>query len=306
MKPCRPVSSRSGRRCGKGAHLGRALRRTIPVALWLVAAAVVALPGLDYYRTPVASRPFTEAHAMLKPTGPVGHGFGVVGTGMIVLGVAAYVARKRVAALSRLGKLRHWLTAHIFLCTFGPFLVLLHTSFKFGGLVAISFWSMAAVVGSGIFGRYVYVRVPKTVHGRFLSIQTLEQEKDRLLARMSEETRTWVASLVASVAPARAVPRGLLASLWLAARFDFTRRAHLRRAERLLTARRVAPVARRSLMSVLRRRFEIEQQIALLTPFQRLFRYWHLFHLPLTIVMFLILAVHVTVAILFGYTWVLK
>jgi len=276
------------------------------VILWLVAAAAVALPGFEYYRTPIASRPFSEAHATLKPTGPVGHGFGVVGTGMIVLGVVSYMARKRVAVLSRVGKLRHWLSAHIFLCTFGPFLVLLHTSFKFGGLVAISFWSMAAVVTSGIFGRYVYVRVPKTVHGRFLSIQALEQEKDHLLARMSEETRTWITALVTSVAPPRVAPRSLLASLWLAARFDFTRRARLRRAERLLITRRVAPVARRSLMSVLRRRFEIEQQIALLTPFQRLFRYWHLFHLPLTIVMFLILAVHVTVAILFGYAWVLQ
>jgi hypothetical protein len=46
-------------------------------------------------------------------------------------------------------------------------------------------------------------------------------------------------------------------------------------------------------------------QAALLGPFQRLFRYWHVFHLPLAIVMFLILAVHVTVAILFGYAWIL-
>jgi len=271
-----------------------------------MAAAAAALPGFEYYRTPVADRPFSEAHAALKPTGPVGHGFGVVGTGMIILGVATYMARKRFSALSRVGKLRHWLSAHIFLCTLGPFLVLLHTSFKFGGLVAISLWSMAAVVASGVFGRYVYVRVPKTVHGHFLSMKTLEQEKDRLLARMSEETRTWVTGLVLSVAPPSTAPRGLFSSLWLAARFDLTRRSRLRKAERLLTARRVVPVARRSLMSVLRRRFEIEQQIVLLTPFQRLFRYWHLFHLPLTIVMFLILAVHVTVAILFGYTWVLK
>jgi hypothetical protein len=47
------------------------------------------------------------------------------------------------------------------------------------------------------------------------------------------------------------------------------------------------------------------RQIVLLEPFQRLFRYWHVFHLPLATVMFLILAVHVTVAILFGYAWVL-
>ena len=48
----------------------------------------------------------------------------------------------------------------------------------------------------------------------------------------------------------------------------------------------------------------LRQQVLLLRPFQRLFRYWHVFHLPLAIVMFLILAVHVGVAVLFGYTWV--
>jgi len=35
-----------------------------------------------------------------------------------------------------------------------------------------------------------------------------------------------------------------------------------------------------------------------------MFRYWHAFHLPLAILMFVILAVHIAVAILFGYTWI--
>ncbi|MBN1199798.1 MAG: hypothetical protein JXA23_10635 [Bacteroidales bacterium] len=38
--------------------------------------------------------------------------------------------------------------------------MLFHTSFKFGGLVAISFWSMAAVFFSGIIGRFIYIRIP--------------------------------------------------------------------------------------------------------------------------------------------------
>jgi hypothetical protein len=37
--------------------------------------------------------------------------------------------------------------------------------------------------------------------------------------------------------------------------------------------------------------------------FQRLFRYWHLFHLPLALLMLAILAVHVVIAVLFGYGW---
>jgi membrane-associated PAP2 superfamily phosphatase len=47
----------------------------------------------------------------------------------------------------------------------------------------------------------------------------------------------------------------------------------------------------------------LEQQIALLAPFQRLFHYWHVLHLPVALLMFLALAVHVTLAVLFGYAW---
>lgn len=264
------------------------------------------LPGVGYYRTPLAQRPFAEGHELRKPSGLLGHGLGVVGTGLIVIGVAGYLARKRLTVLARLGKLRHWLSVHIFLCTLGPFLVLVHTSFKFSGLVAISFWSMVAVVVSGVFGRYVYVRVPKTVNGRYLSIRTLEEENSRLLARLSGSRQAWASDLFRQIAPPRPRSRGVLSALITTIRLDMTRGRRVRKAERLLTARQVSPSVRKPLIALFRRRLQLEHQIALLAPLQRLLRYWHLFHLPLTIVMFAILAVHVTVAILFGYAWVLR
>ena len=107
---------------------------------------------------------------------------------MITIGVALYMARKRIRALARLGRLKHWLEFHIFLCTLGPFLVLLHTSFKFGGIVSIAFWSMVAVVASGVFGRYVYVWIPKTLGGQFLSLRELHGETGELLASLVSAT----------------------------------------------------------------------------------------------------------------------
>jgi uncharacterized membrane protein len=61
---------------------------------------------------------------------------------------------------------------------------------------------------------------------------------------------------------------------------------------------------RDSVVGLVQSQLQLEQQIVLLKPFQRLFRYWHLLHLPLAGVMVLILMVHVAVAVLFGYTWV--
>ena len=72
-----------------------------------------------------------------------------------------------------------------------------------------------------------------------------------------------------------------------------------------LAAHGVAPESRASLARLAERRAALDQQVRVLAPFQRLFRYWHAFHLPLAVVMFLILVVHVAVAVAFGYVWVL-
>jgi hypothetical protein len=125
--------------------------------------------GLSYYRTAMEERVYHEEHLILKPSGTLGHAFGIAGSLFMIIGMASYMARKRYRFLSRMGLLKHWLEFHIFLCTLGPILVLFHTSYKFGGLVAISFWSMVAVFTSGIIGRFIYIQIPRTVDGRELS-----------------------------------------------------------------------------------------------------------------------------------------
>jgi len=87
------------------------------------------------------------------------------------------MARKRYRFLLRIGILKHWLEFHIFLCTLGPILVLFHTSYKFGGLVAVSFWSMVAVFLSGIIGRFIYLQIPHTIEGRELSLNEVREMK---------------------------------------------------------------------------------------------------------------------------------
>ena len=70
---------------------------------------IVILPGVygwEYYMTPVPERPFTELHDQLKPTGFIGHGYGVIGSLFMVVGVATYTLRKRVAWFAKWGKLR--------------------------------------------------------------------------------------------------------------------------------------------------------------------------------------------------------
>ncbi len=72
--------------------------------IWLAVAGAALSFGWDYYTTPLTDRPFSPLHPVLKPTGIIGHGFGVVGTAMMAGGVLLYLLRKRVGFLSGLGK----------------------------------------------------------------------------------------------------------------------------------------------------------------------------------------------------------
>jgi hypothetical protein len=51
--------------------------------VWLTVAVLAVQLGADYYRTPQVDRPFSADHEIFKPSGLVGHGFGIAGTVMM-------------------------------------------------------------------------------------------------------------------------------------------------------------------------------------------------------------------------------
>jgi hypothetical protein len=131
--------------------------------------------GWEYYRTPIAGRGYLPAHRLLRPSGVIGLSFGAAGM-VAMISTLPYAARKRWRPLARLGRTSRWLEVHIFFGIIGPVLVTLHTAFKFNGAVAIGYWLMMAVWASGFVGRYLYVRIPKTIRGVELSRKELEAE----------------------------------------------------------------------------------------------------------------------------------
>lgn len=258
--------------------------------------------GFDYYALPLSERPFSDFYDDLRPAGRLGLRYGIIGFGLITAGVIIYSGRKRIKALARLGKLKFWLEFHIFLCTVGPFLVTLHTSFKVGGLVSIAFWSMAIVALSGIFGRYVYVRIPKTMQGGFADLSAIRVQRAELLEELSADLGPKLGQVEALIAPVKASPKeGLLGSIVAAVRFDLTHGRTIRQVKKVLAGAKLTHGQRERVVRVVERQLQVEHQMAHLMPFQKLFKYWHILHLPLAIAMFVIVAVHVTVATLFGF-----
>ncbi|MEJ2540298.1 MAG: hypothetical protein P8188_10040 [Gemmatimonadota bacterium] len=274
--------------------------------VWIVVAGAATLGGVEYYLLPMEERAFSPLADTFAPTGFWGHGFGIVGTMLIAVGVVGYMARKRFGWLQHAGALRHWLQVHIFLCTLGPYLVLLHTSFKFGGVVSVAFWSMAVVVVSGIFGRYVYARIPKTVHGGFLGLEAIRAR----VAELGQELRGRADLVREELAvtgdeiPVLETTPGLTGALWLAFKSDLRGRSHHRRLRQTLRGSPLPRSVQKDILRLSRERHRLSRQVLVVRPFQRLFRYWHVVHLPLALTMAVIVVVHVGVVAAFGYTWI--
>ncbi len=262
-----------------------------------VAVTVVLVHCWGFYTTPSVERHLHPLYRDWRPAGRIGHGLGIVGSGQVLL-LLLYSLRKRWRPLHRLGRLGTWLDVHIFLGISGPLLITLHTTFKVHGLVAVSYWSMVVVACSGVFGRFLYRQLPRNVLGEPLSPDEMARECDRL-GRELADRYGWDETV----------------------RERLLRLATSDGAPSLLTL----PLARRSLAGALRRRGR-ELGIAAATPrlveetvpwllwhrrlalydrISELFHYWHVLHKPLAVTMIVIMLVHVTVAVLMGYRWVL-
>ena len=280
--------------------------RVILVVVWIAVAVTAVTAGLGYYVTPIDQRPFSDVHELFAPTGFIGLGYGVIGTCMVAIGVALYAARKRWTVLARFGDLRHWLEFHIFLCTLGPLFIVLHTTFKVGGLVSISFWSMIVVVLSGFFGRYVYVWITKTVNGRARTAQSVREERDRLVTGLLRTTALTSADFPSVGADPGLETRPLrpLGALVHSVRYRMRRGMENRRLSERLRTLGIEASTRSRVRDLVREQDRLTEQLVLLPAFQRMLRYWHAFHVPLTVLMFAVLAVHVAVAVAFGYTWI--
>ncbi len=261
--------------------------------------------GFDYYTTPLEERFFDASHNSLKPSGTIGHGLGIIGSLMMLIGVAVYIIRKRVRRFGRIGLLKHWLEFHIFLCSVGPMLVLFHTAFKFGGIVAVSFWSMVAVVLSGIMGRYIYVQIPRSISGKELSlneVRLLDEELTQKLkgkTNLSEELQITINTfdLNSYISSNSNFITVLLKG------YSVTNEL-FKKVKKDLSQNNVPKHNRKEILKLTKNKLALDRKIKLLRSMQNIFKYWHIFHLPFAIIMLVIMLVHVGVTIAFGYKWI--
>ncbi len=267
----------------------------------LAATVMLSVNGYNYYSLSVEERFWSAQHDFLKPSGALGHGLGIIGTLMMIVGVGIYMVRKRVRTFFSWGYLKHWLELHIFLCTIGPVFVLFHTAFKFGGIVAISFWSMAAVVLSGFAGRFIYVQIPRSIKGNELDLKEIDELSNELNERLKKihDMPATVFAKITAFSRYKNPVSGSLKEFFLIKLEERTVLSELKK-----NISRLQVSERKEIFNTVRSQLNLTRRIGSLKVMHRLFNYWHIFHLPFAISMFVIMLIHVAVTIIFGYKWI--
>ncbi|MFK7937447.1 MAG: hypothetical protein AB8G22_28285 [Saprospiraceae bacterium] len=259
--------------------------------------------GYSYYTTSLEERFYHPDHENFKAAGLYGHGLGFVGTFLMFFGVVMYIVRKRSKALARWGRLKYWLEFHIFLCSWGPVMILFHTAFKFGGIVSIAFWSMVAVVASGVIGRYIYIQIPRSIEGRVLSLNEIQALKTNVSEVLSQSYQLDSASQQMVLTSLQLAGGQGQVNSGIFTRF-FAQQKQLFQVRKTLKQNQLARRDIRKIVGLVKNEMSINQRIERLQQMQQLFKYWHVAHLPFAIIMLVIVVVHVAVTFALGYTWI--
>jgi hypothetical protein len=250
------------------------MRRALP---WIYAAIIVGeIAALSW-------RYSTDPPA---PTSAFSVNLGWVGLGSMVVMLIYSVAR-RSKALRDLARLSAWLHFHIFLGVQGMVCVVFHSlhlftrSYGFNWLnpAVLNFIAVAIVFASGLFGRYLYTFLPRTMGGEQMAARDVEAELAKLGA---------LPAAVQKLLPAGPAPRGFGA---LVSADIATRRAigELRGLD--------VPEQTRTLVE---RRLKLQLRLHALGGAEKVFQRWIVLHRPLASIMYILSVMHVVISYMYA------
>jgi uncharacterized membrane protein len=263
--------------------------------------------GFNYYTTSLVSRPRHPDYWQLKPGAFRSHGFGILGSLMMIV-LLGYSIRKRTPVFGQKGSMKNWLNFHIFLGTTGPFFIILHSTFKLNGLVSVSFWSMIAVALSGIIGRYLYLQIPRTIAGNELSLQDVQvlnsQIMENIKGKFELEPRE-IEQMETELYPPLNDNAGLIRIIGALFVSDMSSYFKSIRIRKFLGYKFKMPKNQtKELINLLRQKAKLDRRLQFWNKIHQMFHYWHVFHKPFAVIMYLIMLIHIGVSVWLGYTWI--
>jgi hypothetical protein len=233
-------------------------------------------------------------------SGIFGHGIGIVGFILMLMTEVLYSWRKRSRS-ARWGKMSAWLRFHIFTGLVGPYMVLLHSSWKFNGLAGIVMLLTVVIVLSGIVGRYIFTAIPRTADGAEIEASELERQivnVEGSLQKWRESQPEVARALAQSLQDDTQPAGGSILSIFSRAFSDVSYQARFWHDRRKLQSRHRAQAA--ELEMLFKRRRILQRQISSLIMARRLLSLWHAVHIPIGVALFATAFVHMIGAIYYA------
>jgi hypothetical protein len=283
--------------------------RAWPVVIMLTGLAAANAAGAPYYSAPRAVQVRHEWHEALRPSGIVGQSAGLLALAVFLF-LWLYPLRKRFKSLAWTGSVGRWLDVHVVAAIGLPLLLTAHAAWRSEGLIGLGFNAILVVCASGVVGRYLYTRIPRTKAGMELTRDEVSRERATLISEIAQVTGLSSTAIEASLHVQ--APEGATSSAWSAVRQlvigDWERwkqvRALPRRwAELGGAGHRVDAGSVRAALRMARREIALTQQARLLDATHRIFRFWHVAHRPFAITALLAVVIHVVVVVAMGATW---
>lgn len=228
-----------------------------------------------------------------------GHSIGIIGFILMLMTETLYSLRKRSRS-ARWGRMSEWLSFHIFTGIVGPYMVLLHSAWKFNGLAGISMLLTVVIVASGFVGRYIYTSVPRTVDGAEIEESQLKQQAETVQTNL----HAWIqanperAQLLAPLLTKPSVAVGGASAFFLQPYEDFRQGLRWRAAQRQMDQYGRAQLE--MLEKLAKRQDTLQRQVATLRTSRRLLSLWHNIHIPIGMALFTTAFIHIFAALYYA------
>lgn len=245
---------------------------------------------------------FVSTKNLYESGDTLGHGMGWVGGGMM-LTLLLYPLRKRARFMKKLGVLPNWFKLHMLFGILGPTLIMFHSTFHIGSINAgVALVCMMLVSGSGIFGRFFYTKIHHGLYGRQASLQELlagmeksgdakstfsfapdiqgSLDKFRAYATDSSKARqlqiwSFVTIGIRAEWLSRSLTKSLHHALYTKAHGENRDADKIKELDELYDGHR----------TLIRTYLKTFRDIAQFHGYEQLFSLWHIFHIPLVIMM---------------------
>lgn len=240
---------------------------------------------------------FISTQNYYKPGDDVGYNMGLVG-GLMLLALLLYPLRKRVRFLRSLGILPTWFKWHMIFGILAPTLILFHSTFHIGSINAgMALGAMLLVAGSGVFGRFFYTKIHKGLYGRQATLKEAQDEMEKTgsvkslsFAPEIEKKLNEFRAVTASVSKGGST--GLLHFATIGIKAALLSRSLVKVLRHTMYSQASEKNWNAAQMKQLEQMFEESKKqiefiinavrdVAQFHTYERLFSWWHIFHIPL-------------------------